>query len=108
MEFIDGITVLSESTFVITWWQALGLAILAAIVSGCIIAALNKDWVVGLVGGIIVLLFVFCIAYFPNRKPLTTYKVLVDDDVSMKEFDELYEVLDHDGEIFVIKIKEQK
>lgn len=104
---IEGITVLSESTFKVTWWEALGLAIVVAIVSGCIIAAIEKDWNVGMFAGVIIFVLVFVFVYFPNRRPLTTYKVLIDDNVSMKEFDELYEVLDHDGDIVIIKMKEQ-
>lgn len=107
-EFIDGITVLSESTFVMEWWKALGLAILAALVIGCLFAGLEKDWSNGLLYGIIVLVLVFCILYIPNREPETTYKVLIDESVSLKDFDELYEITGHEGEMVLIKIKEQK
>lgn len=34
------------------------------------------------------------------------YKVIIDDNVSMTEFYEHYEVVDQDGKIFIIREKE--
>lgn len=107
MEFIDGITVLSESTFVMTWWGALGWAIVVAVIAGCILGVMEKEWSIGVLCGIVMLVVTFFVIYIPNRKPDTTYKVLIDESISMKNFDELYEVVGHEGDMILIKIKEQ-
>lgn len=102
---LEGITVLSETSYTMHWWQALIIALLLAIVCGLIFTVMY-DWRSGVFVGVIVLFCVCGLIYFGNRESSTTYKVLIDDTVSMKEFDELYEIVGHDGDIVIIKMKE--
>lgn len=40
-----------------------------------------------------------------SDKPYTVYKVIIDDDVSFKEFNEKYEIIKQDGLIYEVKEK---
>jgi len=46
----------------------------------------------------------FNVAFTPSE---TTYKVIIDESVSMVEFNERYEILDQDGLIYEIVEKEK-
>ena len=62
---------------------------------------------------VIIILFSFAIGMIGiikiidlSEKPYTVYRVIVDDDVSFKEFNEKYEIIKQDGLIYEVKDKE--
>lgn len=48
----------------------------------------------------------FLFAEFGNTTTVYRYEVLIDDGVSMTEFNELYELVDHHDNIYEIAVKE--
>lgn len=108
MEFIDGITVLTEHTYGgITWWQALIVAVILGLIIGLFVKVRDDNWATGLFAGILVLIVAYGSIYIGFRKQYTNYEVLIDDSVSMRDFDVLYTLVGQDGEIFTIRVKEQ-
>lgn len=64
-------------------------------------------------GGLVLGLFFLCLVGFltwvtldEGFNPTPTYKVIIDDSVSMNEFYDRYEVINTEGKIYSIQIKE--
>lgn len=102
---MDGVRILAENTTQVYWWVALIIALGISLITGIIICIKDESYA-GVICGVIIFAFAFCIIYFPNMKPTTTYDVIVDDTVSWTEFNEKYEVMDQNGEIIRVKLKE--
>jgi hypothetical protein len=51
------------------------------------------------------LLSAFSLNSYNHRKPITTYKVTIDNSVSFNEFDQEYRVLGKEGKIYTIREK---
>lgn len=102
---MDGVRILAENTTQVYWWVALIIASFIGLATGVIIC-IKDDSAVGLPCGAVVFILAFSIIYFPNMKPETIYDVIVEDTVSWTEFNEKYEVLDQNGEIIKVKLKE--
>lgn len=113
---LDGITVLSKTTidvyggwsFIPIHWILVGMAILLLVCNMYLIFKKNDFSFIPL--SLLSLLFatiVFLITGL-NTEVVDTYdqyKVLVNEEVSMKNFTERYEILDQDGLIYIIKEK---
>lgn len=107
---LDGITVLDIGTKVVsyTWgwswaafiWTFIGF--IAVIVS--IICLVSGDGCGGLlvVGSLIIAIGLFIFSHAAPAKIISTYKVIIDDSVSMVAFYNKYEVLNVEGKIYTI------
>lgn len=103
---MEGVRILATNTTQVYLWVALIIALVIGLFTGLIIGV-KDDFPAGLYCGFIVFVLAFCIIYFPNRKPTTIYDVIVDDTISWTEFNEKYEVIDQNGEIIKVKLKEE-
>lgn len=111
---IDGITVLSEQSFGGTKEVIIG--IILCILGGFAIAGLgafmadldlNGVWII--VFGFItsVLLFVIFVAGgFISFNPYLKYKVTIEDEVRFNDFNEKYEIINQEGQIYTVKERE--
>ncbi len=113
---IEGIRILSQSPIIEYdykyWYIALG-GVIGAIAIGLLIGVLTQDFNFGMLGafvGVIVGCFAGMVATEETVVETDTgryeYKVLIEDGVEMKEFYEHYNVIEQDGEIWVIEDKE--
>jgi hypothetical protein len=121
---MNGIKVLSETTetikvgeyysFIPSIGSWIGIIVLALLISAIIwaiwkmideseILFLLLVFIIVLFGGIIASA-VFCHDKMQDR---TIYKVIVDDSVSLNEFIKRYEILDIDGDIYIITDKNE-
>lgn len=113
---IEGIRVLSQSPVIDYdykyWYIALG-GVIGAIAVGLLIGALTQEFDFAMIGafiGTIVGCFAGLFAVEETVVETNTgrneYKVLIEDDVEMKEFYERYNIIEQDGEIWIIEDKE--
>lgn len=109
MEFIDGITVLSEESIKMPF----GVLFILLLLSGFGLYACHMDFkrcgasIFALVGSIF-----FCLAIIVSLGlSFNTfdkhYQVLIDDSVSFTEFYEQYELIEQNGDIYTIRIKRE-
>ena len=54
----------------------------------------------------IAVLFTVCLIGYVKNNPYTEYKVTISNEVKLKEFNEKYEIIDQDGEIYTIVEKD--
>lgn len=109
-ELMDGITILSENEIC----QAPTAIVVACITASCIIviltAILTKEDSPAryIIAPICVLMS--CAILHAKREPTGQYeyKVTIDDTVSLTEFYEKYEIVDLEGKIYTIKLKEDE
>lgn len=112
---LNGITLLSASEQVayMTGWSWLGcLVFIAASLVTFFLAYKFTDTVdyINIVVGIIIVAASFFTAHCFSHGtaiPYTEYKVTIDETVGYLEFTEKYEVLNQDGEIYTIALKEE-
>ena len=115
MELMEGLTVLSTDTTAVEapWLMIIlgGIAIMIGIVALILSIMVLVDGEP--VGAALLLLSLLCIilgvACFHEafKSEQTIYKVIIDESVSMVEFNERYEILDQDGLIYEIVEKEK-
>ena len=105
---MEGITILSATTTTlgITW----GLAIVLALIVFAIFLLFDpldeKEFSVWRIGcAIMVAIFSFSILalFCVDTTEVAQYKVLIDETVSFVEFNEKFEVVDQEGEIYTIR-----
>lgn len=93
-----------------SWW--LSLVIVVAIVGIVAIRigrnAGNYNW---LISGIIITFFAVVggVCVSSNARTVDTYEayeIIMDDCVPFREFNEVYEVIDHRGDIYTVRLKE--
>ena len=106
---MDGITILSTTEKVLNrapgWsWVAFGILVFGI---ACIVVGVYLDVLPLFCLGCCC--FVFCIHIFLRAKadpPTTVYKVTIDDNVSLQDFYNYYDILEIDGKIYSIIEKE--
>lgn len=110
---MNGITVLSQET-VSTLPAAIILGVLCLllfIVCFVLAVLMFRDGAAGaaipfvLLTAIAGFLLTICIIHAFDP-PETTYKVIIDESVSFQEFQERYEIIDQEGQIYTIKEKD--
>ena len=118
---MEGVRILASEEVAVAWetwnwqafWIAVGLVFVIGLIAGIIFGLQEADFVAGLIlflamffaGSIIFGLFIgFGFKCEPTAYE-THYKVIIDDDVSMNEFYEHYEVINQEGEIFTVREK---
>ena len=112
IELLKGIEILSVNE-----GMSKGLAIfllgVCLVVFVLIIYLIVMSIVERFAGGLVVSLIFLCVAGFltwtvlnEGFHPTPTYKVIIDDSVSMNEFYDKYEVINTEGKIYSIQIKE--
>ena len=116
---MEGVRILASEEGAIAWetwnWQAFLIAVGSFFVIGLILGisfgGLDNDFKEGLII-FLVLFFAGSIIFgllagFGFKSEPTAYeiqyKVIIDDDVSMNEFYEHYEVIDQEGKIFTVR-----
>ena len=110
---MTGVEILSEKIIYcsnLPWYFSLIFIILAVF---CVIVAIimADDYIpVSIICLVLFIAFLSQILYSfttdYNNIDYITYKVTIDDSVSMNEFLDKYEILDQDGKIYTIKEKE--
>ena len=112
-EFLDGITLLNTKTVNvlispysdIIFWSL--LICFSVVLVSSIFAHIKK---IGLISICIISVLAGTCCYCGmcgEREPVYTYEVIIDDTVSFNEMYEKYEVVEVNGEIYSIKIKEK-
>ena len=86
----------------------LGIVAIAALVAAiCLLGAHHPDAGTALIFSIILLcLSIACIYQSFFKEKTTYYQVIIDDSVSMVEFNEKYDIVNIEGKIYTIKEKE--
>ena len=113
INMLEGITILNEFTQNVFnadafLWGFLISAFVESVV--CIILACRTEdmsWMAICMALLIPCLFIGAACgdcFFTNEE--TQYQVLISEDVSMTEFNERYEIVDQEGQIFTIREKE--
>lgn len=105
---MEGITILSTNSEMI-WTEGtallmfslLGVALIIAVVMSCINAPIVAE-VTAIVVCIICLLSAFLVMAFGPKELRITHKVLIDESVSMIEFNQKYKITDQEGQIYTI------
>lgn len=113
---MEGVRVLAENAVMLTqydfvWnvWTIFFYTLAAVLVAFVIWGAAYKEDSVLILTSIFVVISIFLGTGIANIKgksevfDYTEYKVIVDDTVNMNEFMSKYEVLDRDGEIYIVK-----
>ena len=113
---MEGVRVLAENAVMLTqynfaWnaWTIFFYTLAAALVAFAIWGAAYKEDGIVILTSIFVAVSVFIgtgVANIEGKSEVfdyTEYKVIVDDTVNMNEFMNKYEVLDRDGEIYIVK-----
>ena len=104
-----GVEILSKSP-IMTWasWTII-VALVATIIIGIIVGILCQEGNIGFFGAIVT--FIICALIFWGlgvgcyETGKYTYKVTIDDSVSMNEFLDKYEIIDQEGKIYTVKEK---
>lgn len=118
---MEGVRILASEEVPIAWetwnweafWIAVGLFFVIGLVSGIIFGLQEDEFIAGLILFLVMFFLgslicgtIFGIGIQGNVTAYETqYKVIIDDDVSMNEFYEHYEVIDQEGEIFTVRGK---
>ncbi len=101
---LEGINVLSQSP-IMTSLGWVGLIVIIGLVIAFIGVMKNAEEVMIISVVITVLFWIFFnIIKVPTDN--YTYKVTIDDNVSLNEFNQRYEIIEQDGLIYTIKLKE--
>lgn len=113
---MNGIEILSQSEVVtataynttacaIAFWVVMAICV----VIGVFVSIIDDNWswlflavVFGILISLLVLVVVVDITEYPTAYE-TYYKVTVDDNVSMNEFNEKYEIVSQEGKIYTIR-----
>lgn len=110
---MEGVTILSETItrdINISGYILIFAGIIILIVGIlCFVASIQEGLKAYAVLSAIIILFGFVLGTIGiinlSEKPYTVYKIIVDDDVSFKEFNEKYEIIKQDGLIYEVKEK---
>lgn len=109
MKLIDGVEILSKSKdydFV-----ALGIMVLIIAIgflAFSLFVFFQRDYGFG---GILMVVAIICLSlslllfFLPK---ITIYKVTIDKSVTMEEFNQHYDIINQEGKIYTIKVKEKK
>lgn len=62
----------------------------------------GKSWIAGILFIIFITLTITCGGLIPKDKYETRYQVIVDDSVSMNEFQSKYEIIKVEGKIYTV------
>lgn len=106
---MNGVEILSTTALTSWYGWTLGVAFFITVAACLIVSFSTKEIEPGIVAGIIA--FLLCALFFAGsgvgeyETGEHTYKVTIDDSVSMNEFLDKYEILDQEGKIYTIKEK---
>ena len=110
---IEGIEILSQEPIMESSDLGRTIFLIGAgicLVIGILIEALNDNGIGFIIAGFgaFLCLWIGIIIDDSNKMPTGKYeyKVIIDDNVSMAEFYEQYEVIDQDGKIFIVREKD--
>ena len=100
-ELMPGVEVLAQNTFnTLTVGQLILLTTgIFIIVISILLLLVDNVFIYGVMVGILLLLFCKMI---PNEK-IVEYKVTINENVSLIEFNEKYEIIEQNGKIYTIK-----
>lgn len=109
---IDGINVLhtfqhTSGLFTsVGLWIVFSVFVLATIYAWILVATrrTRPHVIVAIVVSLLMFGFLFGATHTPVQTE-TRYKIIIDDDVSYREFTNMYEVLDVEGEIYTVRLR---
>lgn len=107
---LQGVEILSQEVIPIMkshgWIFFIGLVV--AIILGLLFKLLINDDVVGYITyGIIIISWFYSIFIQTQTGEYTQYKVIISDTVNFVEFNDKYEILEQDGEIYTVKERDK-
>lgn len=108
---MEGVVVLATETVMLglSLWEAILLASIFAFVFGVILWCVATDDVQDFLNNTVwsilagILMFLYLFAFAVNTTEETHYKVTIDETVNFVEFNEKYEIIDQEGEIYTIR-----
>ena len=115
---MNGVEILTQAQVATEWafnwtafWIAFGIITFVVFIVGLAYLAddlclpiVIANFIISLIAGTLLGVFIGVIGERPTAHE-TQYKVTITDEVSMTEFCEHYEVIDHDGKIFTVREK---
>lgn len=112
IEVLNQIEIMGRSPKLVVIALTFGILFCIFAISAIVSAIVKKDTACGIFGTFMFITFLcFIVTKSASNKeiiPTSKYKyqVTIDDSVSMTEFYEKYEIIDIEGKIYTIKIKE--
>lgn len=107
---MDGVTILNSYEYLTNIGIIVGLSVLCVWFLAVSIIALfallkykGKSWMEPILFIICIVLTITCGGLIPEKKYETHYQVMVDDSVSMNEFQSKYEIIEVEGKIYTVK-----
>jgi hypothetical protein len=116
---MEGVRILASEEVATAWetwnweafWAAIGISVVVALIAGVIFGIQESDFSAFLCMSLTMLIagsaILGLLAGFGINGEVTEYethyKVIIDEDVSLKDFYEQYEVIDQEGEIFIVR-----
>ena len=88
---------------------AIAVLFIAGGITSCILAIEMRNWTSAFIGFILIIVGSFGVAHTADAMERTSvlsynkYKVTIDETVNARELLDKYEILSHEGEIFIIK-----
>ena len=111
MNMMNGIEVLNQSFICkeFPWWLLILVLIFLIVGVFCMFGDNFKTKLVGILSSTICLICLVCGIIIANQpSDIKQYQVTIDDEVSMIEFYEKYEVINVEGKIWTIREKERE
>lgn len=116
---MEGVRILASEEIATAWatwnweafWAAIGISVVVALIAGVIFGIQESDFFAFLFMSLTMLIacsvILGLLAGFGIKGEVTEYetqhKVIIDENVSLKDFYEQYEVIDQEGEIFTVR-----
>lgn len=116
MEFIDGVEVLDQTAIYVDTFQwsvfsILFICLIAVCFIGGTIWAIKKDDVSFVLAGfflsLMFLILLVILGFGEVKTDKYEYKVLINDDVNFSEFNDRYDLIEQEGKIYTIRIKDK-
>jgi hypothetical protein len=116
---MEGVRILASEEVATAWetwnweafWIAIGISAVVALIAGIIFGLQESDFFAFLCMSLTMLIACSVILGLLTGFGIkgeateyeTQYKVIIDENVSLKDFYEQYEVIDQEGEIFIVR-----
>lgn len=106
---MNGVTILNSYEKLINIGPFVGTIILCVLSAACALSIAimclihEGDWINFILLIVFILGAIVCGCLIPDKKYETYYQVIVDDSVTMNEFQSEYEIIKVEGQIYTVK-----
>lgn len=106
---MEGVTILNSYEYLTNASLIAGITLLCAmfiilVLSVMVLCVMNKPtWVEFILMIVFAVGAIICGCLIPEKKYETRYQVTVNDNVTMNEFQEKYEIIEVEGKIYTVK-----